>query len=88
MVGDEFLKFELYENLTLFKKKLDKYIKKSNNIIVYKNETCHERNNKKILFYNFNISYIGLTMCNKLNNNQYKIYLLPLVALHMKIHNL
>lgn len=48
--------------------KLEKYIKKSNNIIVYKNETSHERNNKKILFYNFNISYIGFTMCNKLNN--------------------
>ena len=57
--------YKCYEGIL---EKLDKYIKKSNNIIVYKNETCHERNNKKILFYNFNISYIGLTMCNKLNN--------------------
>jgi hypothetical protein len=59
---------DLYKCYESILEKLSKYIKKSNNIIVYKNETCHERNNKKILFYNFNISYIGFTLCNKLNN--------------------
>ncbi len=48
--------------------KLSKYISKDNNLTIYKNETSYDRNNKKILFYNFNISNVNFNICNKLSN--------------------
>ncbi len=57
--------YKCYESLL---DKLIKYNKKANNINIYKNETSYKRNEKKILFYNFNVNNINFNICNKLSN--------------------
>ncbi len=59
---------DLYKCYEALLDKLIKYNKKSNNINVYKNETSYKRNEKKILFYNFNVGNINFNICNKLSN--------------------
>ncbi len=59
---------DLYKCYEALLDKLIKYTKKSQNITVYKNETSYKRNDKKILFYNFNIININFNICNKLSN--------------------
>jgi hypothetical protein len=63
---------DLYKCYEALLDKLVKYTKKPtngyNNISVYKNETSYKRNEKKILFYNFNIININFNICNKLSN--------------------
>ena len=62
---------DLYKCYESILDKLTKYTNKTiegHNITVYKNETSYDRNNKKILFYNFNISNINFNICNKLSN--------------------
>ena len=62
---------DLYKCYESILDKLTKYTDKTTNdynITIYKNETSYDRNNKKILFYNFNISNINFNICNKLSN--------------------
>jgi hypothetical protein len=47
--------------------KLSHYEVLNNEVLIYKNETICDRNNKKILFYNFHISNNN-KICNKLSN--------------------
>ncbi len=54
-----------YENLL---NKLTEYKENNNNIDIYKTETTYDRNNKKILFYNFHLSNNSNKICNKLIN--------------------
>jgi hypothetical protein len=59
---------DLYTCYNSILDKLVNYTKKNNNLVIYKTENNYDRNNKKILFYNFNILNTNNNICNKLSN--------------------